>query len=276
MDNENTMTNGDTTAQPATGQEPDANEQLAIAQPTGDTEGQVAADPNAPADEPMIPKSRLDEKEAKVQEAEAKLAERDQTILMMQTAQQYAPQPQPVTQPTPTAPAPANPYGDLEDDDYISVGAAKQAQQAQAAQIHTAVDKQIQIGLFQASHQDYAEVVGSTNPATGQFQYSQKLTEALTKNPTMAHLLQSQIDPLAAMQLAYQLANSEKPIPTAPAPNAVHLAQNAQNTASAQTAVMPGSAVGGSGEINSDAATENMSEAEFEALNAKVMSGQFG
>ena len=131
---------------------------------------------------------------------------------------------------------------------------------------------------FEANHPDYGEVVGSLNPTTGQFQYSEHLTQALTKNPAMGQLLQSQTNPLQAMQLAYQLANSEKPAAakTPATPTAKDLAQNALNTATAQTAAMPGSAVGGSGEINSDAAVEKMSTDEFAALDAKVMSGQLG
>ena len=270
------MTNGDITAQPATGQEPDANDQLAI-DPTqvGDTEGQAAADPAAPVVEPMIPKSRLDEESAKAVAAAQEAALLRQQILLMQTAQQYAPQ----YAPTPTAPpAPVNPYEDLDDDDYVNVGAARQREQALSQQIQRQVDKQIQVGLFQARHQDYNEVVGAVNPATGQFQYSQHLTAALTKNPVMAQILQQQTDPLQAMQLGYDLAAKERaasiPIPTAP--NAAHLRQNALNTASAQTNPMPGSAVGGSGEVNSEVSVSAMDAAAFAELDRQVMSGKFG
>ena len=268
------MTNGDITAQPATGQEPDANDQLAIDPTTGDTEGQAAADPAAPVVEPMIPKSRLDEESAKAVAAAQEADLLRQRILLMQTAQQYAPQ-----APTPTAPpAPVNPYEDLDDDDYVNVGAARQREQALSQQIQRQVDKQIQVGLFQARHQDYNEVVGAVNPATGQFQYSQHLTAALTKNPVMAQILQQQTDPLQAMQLGYDLAAKERaasiPIPTAP--NAAHLRQNALNTASAQTNPMPGSAVGGSGEVNSEVSVSAMDAAAFAELDRQVMSGKFG
>ena len=269
MPTPNDMTNGEIPAQPATGQEPDANEQLAIAPTTGDIEGQPAADPAAPADEPMIPKSRLDEESAKAAAAAEETERLKQQVLLMQTAQQYAPQPPAPAQQQ----ASADPFDGMEADDYTTVG----QQQAYAAQIQSQVEQQIQVGLFQARHLDYNEVVGSMNPATGQFQYSSHLTQALTKNPAMNQLLQQQTNPVAAMQLAYQLANAEKPAPTAPAPtNAAHLAQHAQNTASAQTAPMPGSAVGGAGEVNSEASVQGMSDAEFAQLDSQVMSGQFG
>jgi len=270
------MTDGDTTqAQLATGQQPDANDQLAI-DPTqvGDTEGQVAADPAAPADEPMIPKSRLDQIIAKEQAAQEKLELIQQQMLLMQTAQQYAPQaPQAQQQP-----ASADPFDGLEDDSYVEVAAARQSLKTFQQEIQSQVNQQIQIGLFQAQHPDYNEVVGAMNQFTGQFEYSPHLTQALTTNPAMAQLLQQQRNPLSAMQLAYQLGNSvkAKTVKQQTQNNTTLQQQYARNTAAAQTAVLPASAVGGGGEVNRRSATSRMSDAEFAELDAQIMSGQLG
>jgi len=266
-------TNGDTTeAQPATGQTPDANDQLAIDPKLGDTLGQPAADPPAPVDEPMLPKSRYDEANTRAQAAEEKAELLQQQMLMMTTAQQYNPQ----VQPQQSQQASTDPYDGFEDDDYVSVAAARKSQQAFATQIQQQVNQQIQVSGFQAGHPDYAEVVGTQNQLTGQFEMSPHLTTALTNNPAMTQLLKSQQHPLAAMQLAYQLATSEKAkvAKNQSQQTTTYQQQNARITASAQTAIMPGSAVGGSGEINNEAAASGWSDAEFAALDAKVMSGQ--
>lgn len=273
---DNNMTDGDTTqAQPATGQQPDAHDQLAI-DPTkvGDTQGQAAADPHASADEPMIPKSRLDEVSAKAQEAQEKFELLQQQINLMQTAQQYAPQAQQAQQ----VPTPSNPFDGLDDDDYTTVGAAKQGMKNFQQEIQSQVNQQIQIGLFQAQRPDYNEVVGAVNQFTGQFEYSPHLVQALTTNPAMAQLLQQQKNPLSAMQLAYQLGNDVKAKTgkKQTQDNTTLQQQYARNTATAQTAVIPASAVGGGGEVNRRNATARMSDEEFARMDNEVMSGQFG
>ena len=261
------MIDGDTTAQPATDQITDAEDQLAIDPTEGDTEGQVAADPTAPVDEPMIPKSRLDEISLKAQRAEAELEQLRQQNLLLQTVQQYAPQQQQPQQ------AVDDGWSDLEDDDYPSKAQVTKREQALLQQVRT----EIAVNDFRSTNRDYDEVVGAVDHTTGQFKASPHLQAALTKNPAMNQLLSRQTDQLSAMRLAYQLADSERKIAelSATTQDTTNRQRNAQATVSAQTRPMPASAAGGGGDVNQNAAVQGMSDAEFDALDRQVMSGQF-
>lgn len=267
--------NGDTEqAQPATDLQPDAEDQLATGQTIqGDTEGQPAADPAAPEDEPMIPKSRFDEISLKAQQAEQEAEALRQQNLLYQTAQQYAPQPQTQGQQQPQT----DPYSGLDDDDYVPVAVVKAREQQFAQTIQQQVDQQVRAGVFQATHADYSELVlGKPNPITGQQEYSPHLMSALNKNPAMAQIMRQQQDPIARMELAYTLAKAEKDAveKNSKTTQATNQRQNVQATVNAQMQPMPSSAMGGGGDINTATAIENMSEEEWAKLDADLMSGR--
>jgi len=273
------QTNGDTIqAQPATGQpSPSEEDQLAIGQPQGDTTAQPATDANAQVDEPMIPKSRLDEVSQKAVDAEARAAQLEQQMAIMAASQQqgqYAQQQQ--QQP---APQPEDPYADYADYDYVPIEAARETHRA----LENRVSQQIAVvqeQVFQVMHPGFDDLVGKQNPITGQFEMSSHLTNVLTKNPLATKALQNLPTQQAMKEMAYTLAKQEAEKTAASQQQQTNQAAADQqmyvdNTVSARTGPAPASSVGGDGGVNAQANIGSMTDHQFDAHERRVMAGDF-
>jgi len=270
------MTNGDTEAQPATGQnDTSAEDQLAIDRTQGDTTAQPATDATAPVDEPMIPKSRLDEVSQKAAEAEARTAQLEQQMAFMASQQQAA---QAAAAPQ-APPQEVDPYAEWDDYDYVPLEAAR-ARDKQVKEEFDGRIQAIQNEVFAVTHPDFDNIVGKQNPITGQFDMSEHLTKALTKNPLATQTLQSQPNQDAMRRYAYQLAKQEADIADQAAANlnqqnAADKQQYVDNTVSARMQPVPGSSVGGDGGLNANTNVEGMNDAEFDEHERRVAAGDF-
>lgn len=273
---EEELTNGDNEAQPATGQQNLSEEdQLATGRTPGDTPAQPAPDAQAQTEEPMIPKSRLDEISQKAAEAEARAAALEQQMAFIQASQQHGQQ---LQQPQPPQPEP-DPYADYEDYDYVPLEAARERDKA-LTQTFMGHITTLQNQVFELTHPNFQEVVGKQNPLTGQFEMSQHLQNALTKNPIAVQALRSLPNQQAMREMAYTLAKGEyesaqQATAQQQQTNAAANQMYVDNTVSARTGPNPASSVGGDGGVNQAVNTEAMSRAEFDEYEQRVLAGEF-
>jgi hypothetical protein len=127
---------------------------------------------------------------------------------------------------------------------------------------------------FVASKSDFADIVGTTNPLTGQFVFAQPAIDAMNKNPMVAQSLNG-LDAARTAVLLYglvknsvtqQQANTQQ----ANAQQAINNAQQTIQQANTQQSIS--SVTGTNGVIDKGAQIQAMSDADFATYKNSVIS----
>jgi len=221
-----------------------ANEALAAGEPKADQAEQLDDAAKGQLKDLIAERQKRQELERQFQQTQQRAAQLE-AFIVQSRAQQQAQQ---------TAPA-GDLFGQLADDEYPTVGQLRQAM--------TILERKTTAQQFLSSNNDFAEVVGVTDPLTGIFTPAEPLRQLFTEDPGLQQLILSSPNPPA---LAYKLGKSRQKIMAMEAEKLK--AQEILTKADATTAPMSPAAVGGgaaalkvSGQIG------NMSEEEFQKLD---------
>ena len=125
---------------------------------------------------------------------------------------------------------------------------------------------------FVSQHSDFAEVVGTNDPISGQFRIAAPLQRVLDKDPQLA---QGLLNNPNAVRIAYRLAitdpvylASKKTEGLTPEQLAAQQASAAIKTANAQASI---SSVTGGGNLDKAAVIQNMTPEEFNVYKEKIL-----
>lgn len=270
------LANGDTSAQSATGQPNPVQDQVAPDQTNGDTPAQPATDANAPQEPQVDANEQLLQTQQQFAELQANYQQLQQQVQMMAAT----PQQPTAAQPAPQAATEEDPYSEWDDYDYVPLEAAR-ARDAELRKTYNERFQSVEQRLFDATHQDYAQVVGQVDPTTGQLTMSEYMKSAITKNPALVQWIKQQPNEISAKDVAYQIAKQEMQLTkanTTPPPNAAgQTAAQAYAENSATARLQPGSAaaVGGDGAVNTNANVAAMADNDFDAHERDVLAGRF-
>ena len=208
-----------------------------------------------------------DEKKA----SEARVAQLEQHVQTMQAQQQQAPPPA-TQQPESLTLTVMKELG-LDPEDILTGADQARVNDAVLSRMRASSQSENVVNNFVSSKPDYAQVVGHTDPITGQFVTAAPLQRIIANNPSITAALQS-AGPSASI-LAYELASKDPqymaevakaavPPVVAASEQAAAVIQNANTMASI-------SAVAGQGAIDKAAAIRAMSDEEFEKHKQTVM-----
>lgn len=242
----------------------DATVQQAVSQP--DT-GDAVIQPDTGAEEKTIPYDRFKEVNEAKNQAEAQLQAAQLTVQQQNMLLQQNQQPR---QRPKTTYEQAVLEAGLQDESYLN-----QEQQAQVFARKDQLDNRrfqqeqanTQNNQFAATHDDYPQVVGTTDPMTGAFTPSPELRTLLTKKPYLLQAANS------SGQAAYDLVMQERKLNEFEQNQTVTDEQNVRQTVDAKTQPMSPASSGGGGDSSNDASF-NTREA-VEKREAEIRAGKF-
>lgn len=230
-----------------------------------ETNAQVA---EVQTQEPMLPKSRFDEVNQRMQKSEQEAALLRQQIEIL-SRQQSQGQPQ---QKEPLRKQVIKRLG-LENEVYLTV----EQQIAVDEQVDQIRQQQMMAQNFYQSHTDFTEIVGSVNPVTGQFVASDYLRDAIRNHPELTGLDTMVVNNPGAASYAYSVAKMAKMLKELQGTSQVsqQSLQAVQNQQNLINKMSPMSSGGGA--ISSDLSSKvaNMTDAQFQQHLADVRSGKY-
>lgn len=236
-----------------------APEQTSVSQPATDEKG-------------AVPYERFAEINKRMKDAESR-AERNEFIMQQILSAQQNSQAQPQQQPNYFEQAilelglQNEPVLDSSQQAKVYQLATQKQTQVQQQQIARAM----QVQSFIAQHNDYAQVVGSADPVTGNFIPSEPLMKYLQKNPQMATVFQS--SPMAHV-IAYETIKNSPEYKAATETAESKAAREAAAViaqANKQNKMASISAVAGGGVLDKVTKIKSMSDAEFRAYKESIM-----
>lgn len=239
-----------------------ANEQ--VQQTTGVTEQAATVQ----TEEPMIPKSRFDEINNRMKQAESnsELLKQQLEILARQNQQIQPPTKQSVREQV------IKKLG-LENEVYLTV----QQQIAVDNEVDMIRNQQMQHTSFIGSQADYQEIVGTINPYTGQLIPSPYLQQAIKNNPYLTGLDSLAAQNPAFSMLAYTVSKQAKMLnelqnASQVSQQTLQAVQNQQNIIN-RVSPMSSSAVGGS--VTQQQDVGSMTDEQFQRYLQRVANGEF-
>lgn len=196
----------------------------------------------------MIPKERLDQEIEKRKTAEQQTSFLQQQMQLLQFQAQQQPQPQ----------QQADPYGNLNDDDYVNVGMFKRMSQQQAQQ----QAQQLQALQLQVNYPDAANTINT------------HLKTALANNPTLMTTITNSADRYTTMYLIAKnqelISEAQQRQQTAQQTVQQTAQQTAQELLENKNRPLPASAVGGAIPVTGVDRFLNMTDEELAAENERV------